>query len=64
MAGVYPNLNEALKSIMKADGFMGFYAGWLPALAQKIPSYGLTWMLFQQVRGRGGVRVRDLGTSR
>jgi len=50
MAGVYPSFPEALKSIMKADGPAGFYRGWWPALAQKIPSYGLTWMFFQQLK--------------
>lgn len=40
MAGVYPSFPEAINSIMKADGVAGFYRGWWPALAQKIPSYG------------------------
>ena len=30
--------------------YIGFYAGWWPALAQKIPSYSLTWMFFQQLK--------------
>ena len=50
MAGVYPSFPVALGSIFKAEGMMGFYAGWWPALAQKIPSYGLTWMFFQQLK--------------
>jgi len=50
MAGVYPSLQEAVGSILKAEGVKGFYAGWWPALAQKIPSYGLTWMFFQQLK--------------
>ncbi len=28
----------------------GFYKGWFPALFQKIPSYALTWMFFQQLK--------------
>jgi len=50
MAGIYPSFPAAVKSIMASDGIMGFYAGWWPALAQKIPSYGLTWMFFQQLK--------------
>ena len=50
MAGVYPNFPAALNSIFKKDGLFGFYSGWWPALAQKIPSYGLTWMFFQQFK--------------
>jgi Mitochondrial carrier protein len=40
MAGVYPSFPEALNRIMKKEGIRGFYTGWWPALAQKIPSYG------------------------
>ena len=40
MAGMYPTLPVALRNIMRTEGFAGFYAGWWPALAQKIPSYG------------------------
>ena len=50
MAGVYPSFPAAMRSIIAADGFAGFYTGWWPALAQKIPSYGLTWMFFQQLK--------------
>jgi solute carrier family 25 S-adenosylmethionine transporter 26 len=50
MAGVYPSFPAALRSIMASEGPWGFYAGWWPALAQKIPSYGLTWMFFQQMK--------------
>ena len=50
MAKVYRNLPEALTKIYETEGFMGYYAGWLPALMQKIPSYALTWMLFQQLK--------------
>jgi solute carrier family 25 S-adenosylmethionine transporter 26 len=50
MAGVYPNLGVAVNSIFRLDGILGFYRGWWPALVQKIPSYGLTWMFFQQLK--------------
>jgi hypothetical protein len=40
MAGVYPSLEVAVREIMTEQGFLGFYSGWWPALAQKIPSYG------------------------
>lgn len=50
MAGIYPNSAYAIQSIMSKEGIAGFYAGWWPALAQKIPSYGLTWMFFQQLK--------------
>jgi hypothetical protein len=40
MAGIYPTFPAALQSIMKTEGVTGFYRGWWPALAQKIPSYG------------------------
>lgn len=40
MAGVYPSFPVAVRSILSSEGFPGFYAGWWPALAQKIPSYG------------------------
>ena len=32
------------------SGIKGFYKGWCPALVQKIPSYALTWMFFQQIK--------------
>ena len=50
MAGTYPNLYVATKSLMKDRGFAGFYTGWWPGIAGKIPSYGLTWTLFEQVK--------------
>jgi Mitochondrial carrier protein len=40
MAGVYPSFAVALRSILSTEGLPGFYTGWWPALAQKIPSYG------------------------
>lgn len=50
MAGVYPNLVSGVRSVIKESGMKGFYAGWFPGLIQKIPSYGLTWMFFQQAK--------------
>eukprot|EP00904_Undaria_pinnatifida_P010843 jgi/Undpi1/688/HiC_scaffold_10.g04152.m1 len=50
MAGVYPNLVTGVRSVIQEKGVRGFYAGWWPGLVQKIPSYGLTWVLFQQVK--------------
>lgn len=50
MAGVYPNLATGVRSVIREAGVRGFYAGWWPGLVQKIPSYGLTWVLFQQVK--------------
>ena len=50
MAGVYSNFFTAIWSIAKEEGILGFYKGWFPALAQKIPSYALTWMFFQQFK--------------
>jgi solute carrier family 25 S-adenosylmethionine transporter 26 len=50
MAGVYPSFPIALRKILRTEGIKGFYTGWWPALAQKIPSYGLTWMFFQQLK--------------
>jgi solute carrier family 25 S-adenosylmethionine transporter 26 len=52
MADVYPSFPAAVSSILRNDGVMGFYAGWWPALVQKIPSYGLTWMFFQDFKTR------------
>lgn len=50
MAGMYPSFGSALSNIFKSEGLRGFYTGWWPALAQKIPSYGLTWMFFQEFK--------------
>lgn len=41
MADVYPSFGAAISTILKTEGFAGFYTGWWPALAQKIPSYAL-----------------------
>ena len=51
MAGVYPNIFTALSSILHSqDRLSGLYTGWWPNIAQKIPSYALTWMFFQQLK--------------
>jgi hypothetical protein len=50
MAGKYPNFVVAVRQIALQEGWKGFYQGWWPALAQKIPSYGLTWMFFEQLK--------------
>jgi hypothetical protein len=39
MAGTYPNLVSATRNLMKDKGVAGFYTGWWPGLAGKIPSY-------------------------
>ncbi len=64
MAGVYPNFFEGLKSISQSkDGIAGFYVGWFPALIQKIPSYALTWMFFQQVKSAFFLAMHRTGTT-
>eukprot|EP00548_Thalassiothrix_antarctica_P005423 CAMPEP_0194149456 /NCGR_PEP_ID=MMETSP0152-20130528/37966_1 /TAXON_ID=1049557 /ORGANISM="Thalassiothrix antarctica, Strain L6-D1" /LENGTH=212 /DNA_ID=CAMNT_0038851627 /DNA_START=79 /DNA_END=717 /DNA_ORIENTATION=- len=50
MAGNYPNLVAATKGLYRECGIGGFYSGWFPGLAGKIPSYALTWTLFQQLK--------------
>jgi hypothetical protein len=40
MAGIYPSFPVAVSKILQTEGLRGFYRGWWPALAQKIPSYG------------------------
>ena len=39
MAGTYPNLISAISGLMKDRGVSGFYTGWWPGIAGKIPSY-------------------------
>lgn len=39
MAGTYPNLPKAIIGLSKDRGIKGFYGGWWPGLAGKIPSY-------------------------
>lgn len=50
MAGTYPNLVKAVQGLSAERGVSGFYSGWWPGLAGKIPSYALTWTLFQQLK--------------
>mmetsp|Transcript_18782 Transcript_18782/g.23647 ORF Transcript_18782/g.23647 Transcript_18782/m.23647 type:complete len:230 (+) Transcript_18782:1-690(+) len=50
MAGTYPNLARAVGGLSAERGIAGFYTGWWPGLAGKIPSYALTWTLFQQLK--------------
>eukprot|EP01034_Spumella_vulgaris_P025175 gene25175-31604_t len=63
MAGVYSNLFSAVINIGRTEGLGGFYRGWLPALAQKIPSYALTWMFFQQFKIAFYKLVERAGTT-
>jgi hypothetical protein len=39
MAGNYPKLTDAVKGLYADRGIAGFYSGWWPGLAGKIPSY-------------------------
>lgn len=39
MAGNYPNLPKAATGLWQSQGIAGFYSGWWPGLAGKIPSY-------------------------
>lgn len=50
MAGTYPNLMSAVTGLSAERGIIGFYTGWWPGLAGKIPSYAITWTLFQQLK--------------
>lgn len=50
MAGTYPNLRKAATGLVAKNGIKGLYTGWWPGLAGKIPSYGLTWVFFQQLK--------------
>ena len=47
MAGNYPNIVAAAKGLARKGDL---YAGWWPGLAGKLPSYALTWTLFQQLK--------------
>lgn len=42
--------NQLIVINIQTLGWSGFYIGWFPALVQKIPSYALTWMFFQQLK--------------
>jgi len=66
MAGSYANFPAAVMAIASTEGVKGFYRGWLPALLLQIPSYTLTWMLFQQMKeiflawfGRAGLACEN-----
>jgi len=66
MAGLYPNFFRAVLMVASSEGLVGFYTGWGPALVQKIPSYALTWMFFQQIKvafmkfmGRAGTTLEN-----
>ena len=50
MAGNYPNLVKATQGLYAKQGVVAFYRGWWPGLVGKIPSYALTWTLFQQLK--------------
>lgn len=50
MAGNYPNLLKATQGLYEKQGVIAFYRGWWPGLVGKIPSYALTWTLFQQLK--------------
>uniref|UniRef100_A0A7S2WL72 Mitochondrial carrier protein n=1 Tax=Eucampia antarctica TaxID=49252 RepID=A0A7S2WL72_9STRA len=53
MAGTYPNLFAAVRGLATSSEnnmVAGFYRGWWPGLAGKIPSYALTWTFFQQLK--------------
>jgi hypothetical protein len=50
MAGNYPHLAAATKGLYTNGGVAAFYKGWWPGLVGKIPSYALTWTLFQQLK--------------
>jgi len=54
MAGNYQNLPTAIKGLAQTYGIRGFYAGWWPGLVGKIPSYALTWTLYQRIK-----KIRD-----
>lgn len=50
MAGNYGNMPQAIRGLAQERGIEGFYGGWWPGLVGKIPSYGLTWAFFQQLK--------------
>lgn len=59
MSGRFGNLPEAIRGLASEQGIRGFYRGWWPGLAGKIPSYALTWTFFQQLK-----RIRDRVSDR
>ena len=50
MSENYRNLPGAISGIAAQNGIEGFYAGWKPQLAAKVPSYAVTWVLFQRLK--------------
>ena len=50
MSGNFRNLPGAISGIAAQNGIEGFYAGWKPQLAAKVPSYAVTWVLFQRLK--------------
>ena len=50
MVGNYPNLPAAIRGLASTKGVAGFYAGWWPGLVGKIPSYALTWTMYQEIK--------------
>lgn len=56
MAGNYPNLVAATRGLVQRGGL---YAGWWPGLVGKIPSYALTWTLFQELKRLHASLVKD-----
>jgi Mitochondrial carrier protein len=50
MAGNFNNLPQAIAGLASRGGVVAFYRGWWPGLVGKIPSYALTWTLFQELK--------------
>ncbi len=50
MSGNYNNLPAAVSGIAAQGGIEGFYTGWRPQLAAKVPSYAMTWVFFQRLK--------------
>jgi hypothetical protein len=50
MAGNFKNLPDAVTGLANRGGVLAFYRGWWPGLVGKIPSYALTWTLFQELK--------------
>lgn len=50
MAGNFNNLPQAVTGLANRGGVLAFYRGWWPGLVGKIPSYALTWTLFQELK--------------
>eukprot|EP00614_Pseudopedinella_elastica_P026977 CAMPEP_0172625618 /NCGR_PEP_ID=MMETSP1068-20121228/144882_1 /TAXON_ID=35684 /ORGANISM="Pseudopedinella elastica, Strain CCMP716" /LENGTH=363 /DNA_ID=CAMNT_0013434965 /DNA_START=45 /DNA_END=1136 /DNA_ORIENTATION=+ len=51
MAGQYPNFFVGARRLVREEGMRGFYRGWAPTMGSKIPSYALTWMGFESLKG-------------